>query len=104
VLARALASLNVLLVLAYRLSKDVDGRLGIESLPHFHNIALADLDDQHAAQLIRSKLAQMLGVEAKASAALVELITARAQGNPFYIEELLNFIRGRGVDPQDSRH
>ena len=53
-------------------------------------------------QLIRSKLAQMLGAEAEAPAALVELITARAQGNPFYIEELLNFIRSQGVDPQDE--
>ena len=102
VLGRALASLNVLLVLAYRPSTDVGGGLGIESLPHFDEIALAELDDQHAAQLIRSKLGQMLGTETEAPAALVELITARAQGNPFYIEELLNFIRSQGVDPQDE--
>ncbi len=44
----------------------------------------------------------MLGAEAEAPAALVDLITARAQGNPFYIEELLNFIRSQGVDPQDE--
>ena len=28
----------------------------------------------------------------------IELVTAKAQGNPFYIEELLNFIRSQGVD------
>jgi class 3 adenylate cyclase/tetratricopeptide (TPR) repeat protein len=102
VLARALAGFNALVVLAYRPSTDVGGGLGIEKLPHFDEIALAELDDQHAAQLIRSKLEQMLGAEAEAPAALVELITARAQGNPFYIEELLNFIRSHGVDPQDE--
>ena len=37
--ARALASLRVLLVLAYRPSTDVGGGLGIESLPHFDEIA-----------------------------------------------------------------
>ncbi len=26
---------------------------------------------------------------------------ARAQGNPFYLEELLNFLRDRGLDPRD---
>ena len=101
-LARAVAGLNVLLVLAYRPSTSVGGGLGLETLPHFDEIALAELDAQHAAQLIRSKLAQMLGAEAEAPAALVDLITARAQGNPFYIEELLNFIRSQGVDPQDE--
>ena len=102
VLARALASLSVMLVLAYRPSTDVGGGLGIENLPHFGEIALAELDDENAAQLIRSKLGQMLGAEAEAPAALVELVTARAQGNPFYIEELLNYIRSQGVDPQDE--
>ncbi len=72
------------------------------SLPHFGEIALAELDDTHAALLIRSKLAQMLGADAEPPAALVELVTARAQGNPFYIEELLNFIRGQGVDLRDE--
>ncbi len=101
-LARAVAGLSVLFMLAYRPSTSVGGGLGLESLPHFEEIPLAELDAQHAAQLIRSKLAQMLGAEAEASAALVDLITARAQGNPFYIEELLNFIRSQGVDPQDE--
>ncbi len=101
-LARALVGFNVLLVLAYRPSTDVGGGLGIEKLPHFDEIALAELDDEHAAQLIRSKLGQMLGADADAPAALVDLITARAQGNPFYIEELLNFIRSQGVNPQDE--
>ena len=82
VLARAIAGLRVLLVLAYRPSTDVGGGLGIENLPHFDEIALAELDDQHAAQLIRSKLEQMLGADAEAPAALVDLVTARAQGNP----------------------
>ena len=26
---------------------------------------------------------------------------ARSQGNPFYLEELLNYVRDRGLDPAD---
>ena len=102
VVARTLPNLPVLIVLAYRPSTEVGGGLAIESLPHFDEIALDELDRQHAATLIRSKLAQMLGVDVDVPAALVELVTTRAQGNPFYIEELLRFIRSKGVDLQDE--
>ena len=101
-LARAVAGLNVLFLLAYRPSSNVGGGLGLETLPHFDEIPLAELDAQHAAQLIRSKVVQMVGADAEAPAALVELVTSRAQGNPFYIEELLNFIRSQGVDLQNE--
>ncbi|MEO8303520.1 MAG: tetratricopeptide repeat protein [Betaproteobacteria bacterium] len=101
-LARAVASSRVLLMVAYRPSTQDGGGLGIDTLPNFHEVALKELDGDQAAQLIRSKLAQMLKSETEPPAALVEMITARAQGNPFYIEELLNFIRSQGVDPQDE--
>ena len=34
--------------------------------------------------------------------ALVELVTTRSRGNPFYLEELLNYVRGEGVDLRDE--
>ena len=102
VLARAVAELRVLLVLAYRPSTEVGGGLGIESLPQFSEIALAELDRPSAAMLIRSKLEPVLGPGVEPPAALVELVADRAQGNPFYIEELLNFIRSKGVDLKDE--
>ncbi|MEO8753312.1 MAG: tetratricopeptide repeat protein [Casimicrobiaceae bacterium] len=101
-LGRALAGLRVLLVLAYRPGSGVGGGVGGERLPHFLEIALAELDDAQAAQLIRSKLAQLLGADAEPPPALVELVTRRAQGNPFYMEELLDFIRSRHVDMQNA--
>ena len=33
---------------------------------------------------------------------LIELVAARAQGNPFYAEELLNFIHASGIDRADE--
>lgn len=100
-LGRTLADLPVLILLAYRPGSDPGKGLALESLPHFHELALTEFDREQAVQLIRSKLDQ--GIDTVPPAALVEIITARAQGNPLYIEEMLNFIASQGVDPQDER-
>lgn len=102
-LSRSLPTLRVLILLAYRPGPDAGGGLGIEGLPYFQAIALTELDDDQAALLIRSKLTQMLGVEIDPPEVLLRLVLARAQGNPFYIEELLNFIASQNVDLQDER-
>ena len=55
-------------------------------------------------QLIRSKLAQLIGATTPTTPdALVELIAARAEGNPFYVEELLNYLVGQGHRPGRRR-
>ena len=102
VLARALPGIKCLLLVAYRPEKEPGGGLGLVKLKHFHEVALTELDPSQAASLITLKLRQMLATERDAPAALVELITNRAQGNPFYIQELLNYIRSQGVDPADA--
>jgi tetratricopeptide (TPR) repeat protein len=68
-----------------------------EALPHFTRIELGPLTDAEAAQAIRAKLAQLVP-ERKGAAipALIAGITAKAQGNPFYVEELLNYLRRAG--------
>ena len=56
---------------------------------------------RRAELLIRSKLgAALRRRRGRARRALVELVTARAQGNPFYVEELLNYLHGQALDPQ----
>jgi class 3 adenylate cyclase/tetratricopeptide (TPR) repeat protein len=102
VLARALPGLRCLFVVAYRPASEPGGGLGLAKLKHFQEIALTELDASQAANLIELKLRQLFGLERDAPAALVDLITSRAQGNPFYIQELLNYIRSRGVDPEDA--
>ncbi len=101
-LVRATATLPVLFVLAYRPAAAPGGGLGLGHLPQFTELELAELEPADAERLIRSKLAQLFGPRAEASPALVELVTARSEGNPFYVEELLNFIHGHGIDPQDE--
>jgi class 3 adenylate cyclase/tetratricopeptide (TPR) repeat protein len=101
-LAREAASVRVLVLLAYRPATDPGGGLGLARFPHFTEIPLAELEPAEAEQLIHARLRLLTGDGADVPAALVEIVTARSQGNPFYVEELLNFIRGQGVDLGDE--
>lgn len=103
-IAHAVADLPVLVMLAYRPLESVpDALRRIERLPHFTRVSLAELDETEVEQLIRAKLAQSMPEHGgRVPAALIARITARAQGNPFYAEELLNYVRDRGLDPHDA--
>ena len=105
-LVRTAATLPVLFILAYRPAASVGGGLGLERLPQFGEIALDVLDAPETRLLIRSKLGQLSGAaEAEADEtpdALVDLITERSGGNPFYVEELLIYLLGKGIDPRDA--
>jgi predicted ATPase len=101
--ARAISELPVLIVLAYRPPELLRVQAPrVEALPHFSRVVLGPLTDAEAEQAIRAKLAQLLPERKGApTPALIARITKRAQGNPFYVEELLNYLRDRGIDPQD---
>jgi len=104
VIGRAVADLPVLLMLVYRppeLERLQAPR--VSQLPHFTEVRLADFTPQEAERLIALKLEQFSGRGTEVPSTLVERITTRAQGNPFYIEELLNYLRDHNISPQDSR-
>ena len=103
VLARAAAALPILVILAYRPSAEPGGGLGLERLPHFSELPMSELADEDAEELIRIRLEPVLGEGVDPPGALVELVAARSQGNPFYIEELLNYVQAQGVDFADER-
>ena len=102
-LARALADSPVCFVLAYRppqLARLKAPRL--EALPNFTRIELSELTPAEAEQAIRAKLAQLYPARGGAVPfELVHKLMALSQGNPFYLEELLNFLHDRGLDPRD---
>ena len=100
-LGRVSLDIAVMIVLAYRpIQLERTQGLGIISLPHHTEIALEDLPSDNIAELITFKLRQVYGEQARVPAALIERISARADGNPFYIEELLNYFHDCGIDPQ----
>jgi len=105
-LAKALANYAVCFVLAYRppqLERLQAPRL--EALPQFTRIELHELTVAEAESAIRAKLLQLYPARGGAlPEGLVDALMRRAQGNPFYLEELLNYVRDRGLDPSDIQN
>lgn len=103
-LAKALADCSVCFVLAYRTPKLMRLQAPrIEALPSFTNIKLEEFTPAEGEQAVHAKLAQLYPSRSGAvPSLLVEKLMQRSQGNPFYLEELLNYLRDRGLDPRDS--
>ena len=102
-LAKSLTRHAVCLLLAYRppqVERVQAPRL--ESLPNFTKIDLSELKKREAEQLLRLKLSQLYPTRSDdMPPQVVEKLLVRTQGNPFYLEELLNFLRDRNLDPRD---
>ncbi len=101
-LVRATADQRVLFVLTYRPAGEPGGGLGLAGLPRFTELPLTELAPADAERLIRLRFAQLFGPGTALPDPLLELVTTRAQGNPFYAEELLSYVRSRGIDVIDA--
>lgn len=66
-------------------------------------VRLGELSAAEAELLIRAKLAQMGEQVVAPDPVVVKRLVERSQGNPFYLEELLNLLRDQGRDPSDPR-
>jgi adenylate cyclase len=101
VVGRAIVNLPVLIVLAYR-PPQVQRLLAlrVDQFSYFRRVGLTLLPDAEIAELIQAKLRQVYGADAVLPPELARQIAARAEGNPFYVEELLNYLRDREIDPQ----
>jgi len=105
-LTKALANHTVCFVLAYRppqIERLQEPR--IEALEQFTRIELHELTTAEAESAVRAKLAQLYPARGGGlPAGLLEGLMRRTQGNPFYLEELLNYVRDRGLDPSDIQN
>lgn len=102
-LAQAIAHLPVCILLTYR-PFDLE-RLRVRrvsKLPYFDEITLLPLIAEEATEFVQRKLTQLLGVATEATPEWMARLTAQTEGNPFYIEELLNYLYGRGIDFTNS--
>jgi adenylate cyclase len=105
ILARICDKLPVCILLAYR-PPDLRRlqELRVEKLAHFTRLEINHLTELEAEQLVRAKLAQLFPERTGTlPRALAARLIDRSEGNPFYIEELLNYLRDRGFDPFDAR-
>lgn len=103
-LTAGIAELPIVFLLNYRPPETDSFLPQIEALPFFTRIRLAELTDAQGEGLIRAKLAQHAPEATDAVPhALIERVTAQAQGNPFYIEQLLDYIHDRGLDLRSAK-
>ena len=102
VVGRAVADLPALVLIVYR-PVDVASASAARftGLSHFTEVVLSDLPEEDIARLVEAKLQQLYGDDTTAPPDLVAQLSVRAQGNPFYIEELLNYLNDRGLDPRE---
>lgn len=102
VLARVVADSHVLLVLAYRPEAAAPQGLALTSLPALEEVPLDTLGEPEMRAVVQGKLGQLVGEEREVPESLLEVVVSRAQGNPFYAEELLNYVDERDVDLTDE--
>ncbi len=104
--ARAIEQLPVMLLLTFRPTQGEVHELPVarlQGLRHFSQVPLNALDAPQSELVIRARLAQLFPERTGAvPAVLIDRITQRAQGNPFYLEELLNYLHDRGIDPRHA--
>ncbi|MCP4422186.1 MAG: AAA family ATPase, partial [Chloroflexi bacterium] len=96
-------NLPIMLLLVYRPFDSVQEQsLPVTQLEHFTQIGLAEFSDEETGQLVTLKLGQFFGAETAVPQNLLTRITKQATGNPFYIEEMLNYLHDLGVDIRET--
>ncbi|MFC3738762.1 tetratricopeptide repeat protein [Paractinoplanes deccanensis] len=96
---RHIADLPVLVLATSR--EPLPGRLAARD--HAVEMPLIQMAMTDAEQLTVVRLRERFGGDADIAAGLVGRIGEEAGGNAFYIEELVTYLHGRGVDPGDPR-
>ena len=102
VLAQDSVARPVLFLVAHRSGDDADAVEPLRGLPHFNEIGLGELDVEACREIIAAKLSQLGDRVGDVSDVLFTTVLERAEGNPFFLEELLTFIHSQGVNPTDA--
>lgn len=103
VLVRDSADLPLLFVAAYRTEIDASTRQRLLDLPSFEELHLLELTSAEMQRAIATKLESQFGDDVVAASTVIDLVMARSEGNPFVLEELINFFHRTGVDISDPR-
>jgi predicted ATPase/class 3 adenylate cyclase len=102
VIGLAISNVPVAVIVAYRLPEQNQQAPKIVGLPNMTVLTLEDLTSEEATELIGLKQFRLdkMGV---LSDEVITQIVDRAQGNPFYIEEVLNYLHDLGLAPQTAQ-
>lgn len=101
--ARAVATLPVLVLATERPQRGAaDGPAqALAALPHVRQLELAGIGLADVEHIVRGKLAlRFPDRSGPVPTELLARMAERAQGNPFYVEQLLDSLHDRGLDPR----
>jgi class 3 adenylate cyclase/tetratricopeptide (TPR) repeat protein len=100
--ARVVSGLPILILIALRPGAEEAGGVRLARLSRATVVELDSLSQAESERLIALKLAQITGDDAPLPVRTAERLSSLAEGNPFFIEELLHYVRDRGLDPRDE--
>jgi class 3 adenylate cyclase/tetratricopeptide (TPR) repeat protein len=101
-LARRIGSERVLLLGTFRTEMGADHGLGwLSEVEPAIRMQLDPLDDGAMHELLGEWAGQLLGLTGTQVGRIAPSLLDRAQGNPFYLEQLLSLCKERGIDPTD---
>ena len=75
----------------------------LSQLTHVTELRLGELNGVDAERLVDLRLRQRYGADIVAAPEVLQRLTERGEGNPFYLEELVSYLHSRGIDPRDPR-
>lgn len=96
-LARGVAGLPVLFLIAYRPAAGDDSLAGLRLVTGFEELQLGTLGRDETRELLRLRLEGKDGGDVLPGA-LAEQLIEKSDGNPFYLEELVEYVSELGTD------
>ncbi|NTU80276.1 MAG: AAA family ATPase [Chloroflexales bacterium] len=102
VVARSIIDRPILLLLAYRPPEAGQQLLHLARMPYFTELVLREFSLRETEWLIGLKFGYLFGARGVLPVSFVERITVRSQGNPFYIDQMINYIQDQGINPGDA--
>jgi adenylate cyclase len=103
-IAKNIINLPVLIILTFRnFEHEKQRQQGIQSLPYHTAIELSPLTQEDLAMLAQIKLEKLAtnGRDRQTTEKLALRIAQQADGNPFYLEELVNYVSNEALDTID---
>lgn len=99
VVIQAMAKLPVMILIVMRPNESLKLLGNAEkSLDYTYKVELAEFTDEESAELIRLKFEQIYGSDAQLNPSVVSRISQRTGGNPFFIDEVMNWIEQESID------
>ncbi|MEX0331594.1 MAG: tetratricopeptide repeat protein [Puniceicoccaceae bacterium] len=98
-LVQAIARMPVMLLIARRPNNDNELFSEAESgLDYVVSLELPEFNSAEAAELISLKFAQLFGADQNVPEAVVETIARKTGGNPFFIDEVMNWLHHEQIE------